>query len=139
MMKNCTLMIALWFTFSMVIQGAVLPAQRRWWTPGTLTEGHMPVIARHISTGTPWDLRLSTPSIDASHGDAKAMIQWDDGYRGVMVTSRSQIPVTYIIQDFVTKTFTTGDLNPGDRQQVVFPNMADYNHVRVWAQPWVLP
>ncbi|KNF02948.1 hypothetical protein PSHT_03948 [Puccinia striiformis] len=121
----------------MTIQAVLRPTQYKWWYPGFTNDRHMPDTARHMRGTEATEMYRHNPSIEASEGDAKAVIEWDHGYQSVTVESKGPLPMSYIIQDPVSKAFSRGDLHVGDKQTVAFLQDADPNHLLVWTRVWV--
>ncbi|POW20110.1 hypothetical protein PSHT_03947 [Puccinia striiformis] len=106
MMMNYTLMIALWFTCSMAIQGKWHPsksyipseewiglqgmedltlsltqtvyyqAQYEWWSLDLLDNGHLPETAQHMREVKAKELHIHTARIVTSHGKASTETEW---------------------------------------------------------------
>ncbi|KAI7961357.1 hypothetical protein MJO28_001846 [Puccinia striiformis f. sp. tritici] len=113
-------------------------AQYEWWSLDLLTNGQFPETAQHMREVKAKELHIHTARIVTSHGEASTETEWGGhDYRSVHVHSTGQIPLTYILADPVSKTFTRGDLQPGDIQTVEFLSHSDPTHLLVWTSAWI--
>ncbi|POW04449.1 hypothetical protein PSTT_10359 [Puccinia striiformis] len=112
-------------------------AQYEWWSLDLL-EWILPETAQHMREVKAKELHIHTARIVTSHGEASTETEWGGhDYRSVHVHSTGQIPLTYILVDPVSKTFTRGDLQPGDIQTVEFLSHSDPTHLLVWTSAWI--
>ncbi|KAI7966153.1 hypothetical protein MJO29_001901 [Puccinia striiformis f. sp. tritici] len=113
-------------------------AQYEWWSLDLLDDGYLPETAQHMREVKAKELHIHTARIVTSHGKASTETEWGGhDYRSVHVHSTGQIPLTYILVDPVSKTFTRGDLQPGDIQTVEFLSHSDPTHLLVWTSAWI--